>query len=509
MEGDEEAMSTENGAQAGQQAPSSSWQQVPSGQQRVSETWQKVPSEHQARSAQPEQQPHAAQFEQDDVEKTTMLDPSMAPPEPQAQPEQQPQPVQFEQDDVEKTTMLDPSMAPPEPQAQLEQQPQPMQPGAQAQPQPMDSDSSKTTMLDPSMAPPEPTGAMQAAEMQVPVASEQAAQPKRAGKPWKWVAAVAAVVVVVGIGVAAFFAIQAQTYDKAAADYAAGNYAQAAEGFKNVGGYQDAAAMYEKSSRWVEAQAAEQNATDSGDAELWRAAAAAYEAIGDDGAVDKVEWCNGNADYLTAMGMLEKTPTDRAAVTEALALLKKCPAIADAEAQASYCENVLKYYEAEDLLAAGHFYDAYKAYGKVSKAAAEKLGDVDKKRNSCIQPLPGTGVVQRNTNAADDCELKIVNEGMPNAYYKLYMGDNLVLTVFIAAGDTATFMLPSGTYSMNKAYGDTWFGTEDLFGDEGHYFKCDFGGSATVGLEPNYGYEISANTEGTNVGAQATGRDKI
>ena len=333
-------------------------------------------------------------------------------------------------------------------------------------------------------------------------------KPKFKVKPWMW--AIAAAVVVIVIGVVAFTTNQAKTYDQAVEDFAAGKYEQAAEGFKALGNYQDAPSMYEKASQWVNAQAAKEAAKDKEDASLWTAAAEAYGAIDDWSAQEEAKKCSGNADYYTAKGMLAKSPTDRKTVTDALPLFKNCTEIADAATQVSYCEDVIDYYKAGDMAAEGHFYDAYKAYGKIGKAAADKLGDVDKKRDACIQSLPGNGVVWRNPDApSDSCQLTIVNSGNPNAYYKIYMADALTLTVFIAAGESATFSLPSGTFSMNKGYGDTWFGPDDMFGDEGNYFICDFGGSKTFDLESGGMYEISTSGQGTGIGSKSAGRGAI
>ena len=279
----------------------------------------------------------------------------------------------------------------------------------------------------------------------------------------------------IGIGFGAFTLNQSKAYDEALEAYSSGNYSQAAEDFQKLGNYKDAASMYDKSTKWVEAQKAEGAANNSHTVKSWQAAAEAYEAIGDDAAKQKIAWCNENIDYWTAMDMLEQKPTDRDTVTKALELFQKCKNIDYISARIEYCNDVLDYYKAADLAAQGHYYDAYKMYDRIGIDAAAKLGDVDAKRDSCVQSSPGNGTVYHNDGYSDSCELTIVNEGNPNAYYKLYIGDDLVVTAFVNAGESATFMLPAGSYSMNKAYGDKWFGPDDMFGDEGSYFVCSFG----------------------------------
>ena len=333
------------------------------------------------------------------------------------------------------------------------------------------------------------------------------AAPKRKVKPWVW--AIIAAVLLIGIGFGAFTLNQSKAYDEALEAYSSGNYSQAAEDFQKLGNYKDAASMYDKSTKWVEAQKAEGAANNSHTVKSWQAAAEAYEAIGDDAAKQKIAWCNENIDYWTAMDMLEQKPTDRDTVTKALELFQKCKNIDYISARIEDCSDVLDYYKAADLAAQGHYYDAYKMYDRIGIDAAAKLGDVDAKRDSCVQSSPGNGTVYHNDGYSDSCELTIVNEGNPNAYYKLYIGDDLVVTAFVNAGESATFMLPAGSYSMNKAYGDKWFGPDDMFGDEGSYFVCSFGGATTVELEANNGYEISSGGEGTGIGTRSTDRGSI
>ena len=167
--------------------------------------------------------------------------------------------------------------------------------------------------------------------------------------------------------------------------------------------------------------------------------------------------------------------------------------------------DMLSYIEAMRYYNAGKFYDAYLAFNSCGafRDAADMAG-------KCAQPFPSNGVVYANPSYSNrSSQLTINNAGYMNAYYKLYFGDTLVMTVFIRENEKATFSLPAGTYRMNKAYGETWYGPEDMFGDDGYYWNCSFGNSDTALIESGYGYEISTGGEGTGISTDRADRGSI
>ena len=123
--------------------------------------------------------------------------------------------------------------------------------------------------------------------------------------------------------------------------------------------------------------------------------------------------------------------------------------------------------------------------------------------------FPGNGVVYSNPDYSSTTVPLTINEGGSYSYYKIYMGDDLVRTVFISPNGAATVNLPAGTYRMNEAHGELWFGEDDMFGDDGSYYRCSFGGEETFELRSGYSYEISSSGEGTGIGNSPTDRESF
>ena len=309
-------------------------------------------------------------------------------------------------------------------------------------------------------------------------------------------------------GAGIFYTISAnhkKNYEQAAEYYAAGQYEEAAALYEKLGSYKDAADLHAKTISWIEAEELEAKA--GTDAAAWDKAAKAYEAIDDEKAQDQAAACRRANKYYTAADLMKAQ--DWEAAKELLG-----PLVAgnykEAKTMMTACNTHITFNEAEALYAEGKFYDAWKLYRSIQDTDYDDLPDLYERADMCIQAPPATGVVYRNPAYPNNAvQLSIDNSGYKNSFVKLYIGDDLVTSVFIAEDATATFWLPAGTYRMNKGYGDTWFGTEDLFGDEGRYWKCKFGGSDTFTLEAGYGYTISSGTGGTGITNSSTGRDDL
>ena len=331
-------------------------------------------------------------------------------------------------------------------------------------------------------------------------------KPQRKFKPWMKIAAiVVAVIVIIAIIAAVVISNLSKDYDQAGEYYANAQYEEAAAAYEKLGGFKDSQEWHEKANKHIEALQLENTAGSSPDA--WKAIAALYEGIDDEASVEDAKRCYNTADYYTAVASMDKK--DWEAAEKMLANLAS-ENFMDSSNLRSQCQAHMKYDSAVKLYEDGKYYDAYCSFKALKNDPYVKFDDLDAWIDDCIQDAPSTGIVYRNSDwPTDNVELTIVNTDHPNAYYKLYRGDTLALTVYIPEGGEATFRLQDGTYSMNKAYGDAWFGTDDMFGDEGSYYTCSFGGSKTFDLEANNGYEISSGGEGTGIGTTSANRNSI
>lgn len=382
-------------------------------------------------------------------------------------------------------------VAEPEPASVAEPQPMPApEPMPVAVPQP-------TTEPAPAPAPtPEPAPA-------------PAPQPAKKSNARTIIIAILGVLVIAGIAVGMMLANaakqRAEAYDNAVSLYEAGRYEEAAQAFEELGDYEDSAALHEKALLWIAAQNAEAAAGE--DPEAWNAAAEAYDRVDAAGSVAAASRCRNKASYYTALGLMDEGKWD-----EANEILNSLPPseFDDLVELLTSCSVHKTYEEAEGLLAEGSFYDAYKLFNSISGYSYDDLPDLYEKAQSCIQSFPSEGAVYRNSSySSSDCDLTIDNSGYTNAYYKLYQGDTLVMTIFIKGGSSAYVELPAGVYRMNKAYGEMWFGTDDMFGDDGAYYRCSFGGSETFELEAGWSYTISAGEGGTGISNSSTDRESF
>ena len=339
-------------------------------------------------------------------------------------------------------------------------------------------------------------------------AAAPAAKPKKM-KPWMLVIGIIAALAIIG-GIAygvyqSNLAKQrAEDYSQAQSLYAAGKYEEAAEAFAALEDYEDCVDMYKKCTLWIDAQKLEAAAGE--DPAAWEKAADAYRKIGESKANNQATTCQNTATFYSASQLMAEKDWDGA-----LALLADLPddfmGSGDLKQE---CETWKIYEQAEALLAENHYYDAYKLFNSISSASYEGMSDPGERAQACVQPFPEAGVVYRADGYGEETtELVIESDNAyKNSYYKIYDGNTLALTVAVPAGGSATFRFPSGTYRINESYGSQWFGTDDMFGDDGAYFTCTFGGEDSFTFEYGNGYIMSSAGEGggTSVGNHSTDR---
>ncbi len=145
----------------------------------------------------------------------------------------------------------------------------------------------------------------------------------------------------------------------------------------------------------------------------------------------------------------------------------------DLDERIEECENGIKYAEAEALLGKKKNYDAYKIF-----TALGDFKDAKAKAKSCIVAKPKTKETYHNKSYKGSKVRITINAPKDGnyTYMKIYAYKNkkatLVSCVFIAPGGKVKVNLPAGTYIIKQAYGSgNWYGTTDMFGDEGWYYR--------------------------------------
>lgn len=106
-------------------------------------------------------------------------------------------------------------------------------------------------------------------------------------------------------------------------------------------------------------------------------------------------------------------------------------------------------------------------------------GDSTERALACASPWPETGVVWQASSHKGSHKLSIKVEGEDYNWAEVFLvydktKKKHVATLFIGANGTATVKLPSGKYYITHAFGQTWYGKEDLFGTDVDYPRMEF-----------------------------------
>ncbi len=160
----------------------------------------------------------------------------------------------------------------------------------------------------------------------------------------------------------------------------------------------------------------------------------------------------------------------------------------DSAQLAMECGNKRDYALAAGFFDAGKFYSAYELYTNLGNY----LDSVQRAAN-CAQDYPETGRLYNDSDYSygNTFIIKAPNDGN-YTYIKIYTFDisvalehpedahPLVASVFLAPGKTVKIKLRGlQSYTVKQAYGTTWYGLDDMFGDNGVYsvmtFKNDDG----------------------------------
>jgi hypothetical protein len=90
-------------------------------------------------------------------------------------------------------------------------------------------------------------------------------------------------------------------------------------------------------------------------------------------------------------------------------------------------------------------------------------------------PLPENGTWWNYTSERRIAPLRISVSSEEHYFIKVVDAytEERVLTLFIRSGQTANVEVPTGTYRLKYAVGDTWYGQEHKFGPEKRYFEAE------------------------------------
>ena len=164
----------------------------------------------------------------------------------------------------------------------------------------------------------------------------------------------------------------------------------------------------------------------------------------------------------------------------------------------------VNYIEGKEFYDDGHY---YKARAKFMDCPGIK--DADELYDSCVQERPSTGIMyDKNKSSAVSIIIEDREDGN-DLYVKIYnSSDKLVETLYIRDGKKGTAKIAAGKHRMALGSGDgnEWYGTKDMFGDDGSYRRLLIDNNGDFyNFQNNYEYtlRLDVSTDG-NVASQYT-----
>ena len=186
---------------------------------------------------------------------------------------------------------------------------------------------------------------------------------------------------------------------------------------------------------------------------------------------------------------------------EAIEVFKKIQDFPEASymldlAQSDLEEYTQKYNEADEYFQNGEYFKAKKIFSSIPF-----IKDSSDRALECEQPLPETGDYQVDDGSI---ELNIyAPDGKSSVFIRLYDSEgDAVAQVFIESGDSVTLYVAADTYTIKVAYGTSWYGQIDLFGDNASYTQLYNGDVPGFTVNNGYWYDLELySSEGGNVGS--------
>ncbi len=173
----------------------------------------------------------------------------------------------------------------------------------------------------------------------------------------------------------------------------------------------------------------------------------------------------------------------------AMALFESLGDYQDSKDMYDECKSEFEYCEEQYALGQSYFDNGefYKAKDAWEGIAGYK--DADDKASKCVQTLPENGSMLIDPDG--EIELTITAPSTKSILFRVYDSNGeVVAQVFIAAGESATLYLDTGTYNMKVALGTEWYGDKDLFGGSGLYKKIFNGESEDLSITSGHYYKL-------------------
>jgi tetratricopeptide (TPR) repeat protein len=312
--------------------------------------------------------------------------------------------------------------------------------------------------------------------------------------------------VVVGVAIMALILVaqendRASRYAQAMGYLDSGNPEKAEPLFEDLGTYKSAEKLAEESRNLSDYQAAGKR-MENGE---YEDAMGDFQALGGyKDSSDLAGECQNWLNYAAAKKLM-----DNQNYTDALAAFNTLGGFQDSASLAQNCQTQIDYIAADAAFNEGKFYTAYAIFTDLGQ-----FKDSTRRAGLCKQKFPATGQIYRNKDIKGKgatLKIKLPKGSKYTELLRVYTSkDVLVSTVCISPGKTTSIKLPPGTYKMKTAYGEFWFGKEELFGDIGAYEQTLFdGGSETTKMKKNWIYTLTLDAENGNLGSKKIVRNNF
>ncbi len=172
------------------------------------------------------------------------------------------------------------------------------------------------------------------------------------------------------------------------------------------------------------------------------------------------------------------------------ALIAKVPDDAE-KVLGSAFEQQVQYTRAVQFEMTGEYFSAFEQFSYLGD-----YKDSMTRATACAQPWPQDGALIRDSSYSDvDCQLTVKTSRDDNqaTYFKVFDGEILVCSLFIAGSSEATVNLPKGTYICKAGVGSTWYGPKEAFGrnNDAAYQRLTFqDGADKATFRENYTYTL-------------------